>query len=243
MGEADLPETISYFDYLDLTRRLGVRSTNGGSLVRGQDHLQMVEDGDHIEPARDPGEDEIARLAAVVDLYGPVEGDVGPVMRAAAMLIVTSKRMVITGIGGESVHGPIAHGREVHTLFWPWDLVDVISMPAKARLADRIAGNRTIEIFSSVGPTIIRLVPSRVKQDGAEDKIEALQAFGLLTDAVAEHRLTVSSDEYHADLEAIIAGDVPVENGELTAQVTPDDAGQIPPHLTGRLLDGDGNLL
>ena len=231
--------------YHDLTRRLGAFHTDGGVFLRGDSEDLQIRDA---EPAYGAGEEELARVRGVARLIGSrsIPGDAdapsfGLVLEAAAILVLTSERLILMATSGVSQLGRIA-GNEIHTFVFPWDLVDIISMPVRATVADRIAGARPITLFSALTFCHLELVPSKQAETRSGIvKVDEDQAMALLVRAAATHRIAVSPAHDHERLRGLVRGRYQREDDEWMAQLTLDEPGaDRPAHLKGRLVPSAG---
>ena len=230
--------------YHDLTQRLAAYSIDGGEFLRGDREDVQVEDA---EPVLADGEREVARVVGAFKLVGSrttksdSEPSVGLVMDGLATLVITSHRILAMAIkGGATQLGPL-DGSEVHTFALPWDLVDLISMPARKSFTDRIAGARTITIFSSLVFVHLSLTPSKHAEiDGRAQPVTDDAVMDLLTRAAANHRLTVSPAEDHPRLRRLLEGHYNIEDNEKHAEITADQREtDLPSHLIGRVVEGN----
>lgn len=230
--------TLSLARYHDLASRLAVHHADGH--VRGDTDDLRMHGG---EPRYAAGERELARIFGDVQLIGllPTSADSGApslVMQARAVLIVTTERVICLAIRGWSQLGAIAPA-EAHIFVFPFDLIDLISMPRQRTLADRLAGMRRLELFSSLVVIKLDLLPFRTKLSGGSDTRASDDAvMRLIVDAVASHRLSLSPEEDHARLGSLQRGRYTVDAGLLCAQITRDLDGleEEPAHLRGRLV-------
>jgi hypothetical protein len=219
---AVMDRQIDLSRYHDLSRRIGVYSRDGrGHLSGDREDLELV-DG---EPLLDDGEEELARIAGIVDLFGPRSPDgkeppsLGLVLQCAATIALTSDRLIVIGVADD-----------IRTFVLPWDLVDVISMPLRRKITDRIAGNRTIELFAGLPLITLRIVPQHV----ADDEVMA-----MLARAAAWHRLRVSRPGEAGRLQSIFRGSYTHEGGNAEAWITASDTVGMSSHLRGRLVERD----
>ena len=125
-------------------------------------------------------------------------------------------------------------GPEVHTFVLPWDLVDLITLPVNTT----IAGARTIERFSALTGTILKLMPlKQVEIGGRRVAREEADILRILVDAAVRHRITVSPESDHPRLQRLLNGGYRVEDGETVAEGSNQDRdGAVPIHLAGRLV-------
>jgi hypothetical protein len=225
--------SIDLWRYHDLGERISVYSTNGGALLRGAGDDVRIEDG---EPVLEAGEEERFRLAGFARLIGAQ----GLTAEGPATFVVTTDRIITMFLHpAETTRGKIPSD-EVHLFVLPWDLVDSIDMPQKKGMADRIAGNRTIQLMVLAVLATLQMVP-RVRQgeDGSPVKVGDKDVLVDLTQVAATHRLSVSPESEHERLQPLMDGDIPVHDGEFTAWVTDKDSADVPIHLVGRLVGDD----
>ena len=240
-------EQINLTRYHDLSNRLAVWRV-GGSLVRGSgDDLRLNDEAD-IELQKQ--EQEVARIAGVTRIYGLVpsasggsQATMAQVMEAAATLVITTHRLVVMAIGGKSWLGAIRHGEEVHTFVWLWDLTDEIGMPQKRSIGDRLAGGKTIEIFGGRTMTTIKFIPKLREVNGGSAKADEDEVFALLARTGAKHRLSVSPVSDRQRLQEIIAGHFVIDDGTVHAWLTPPESHGLPPHLVGRVIGPEGDIV
>lgn len=235
-------KSIDLRRYHNLSERISVYSVDGGALVRGSGEDVRVEDG---EPALESAEEERFRLAGHAQLIGPRTdggGDVtlGLAANGRATFVVTTDRIITMFLHpGQTVDGSIS-ADEVHVFVFPWDLIDSLSMPKKKKMADRIAGNRTIDLFAGTIMVSLRIVPLAQEGNGGSTlKIADDEALRILTQVAARHRLSVSPESEHGRLENLLKGEVSVSDDEFVAAVTDEDTTDIPTHLLGRLVGHD----
>jgi hypothetical protein len=227
--------------YHDLTQRLAAFDANGGAYLRGDRRDVRMVDG---EPAMAPGEREVARLMGVLELIGSrttvksrSTATLGPVIEGGGPVAVTTHRLIVMAARGASQLGPL-NGREVHTFVFPWDLVDLITLPLNSTIADRIAGGRTIELFSGLTGTMLKLMPLRqVEIGGRREARGETDILRILVDAAVRHRMTVSPESDHPRLQRLLNGRYSVEGGETVVEVSDQERdGALPVHLAGRLV-------
>jgi hypothetical protein len=237
--------SVDLFRYHDLTERLSAFAVDGGAYLRGdREDVQVVD----AEPLMRADEREVARLAGMLQLIGsrtnsesPTVATVGLVLEAAGTVVVTTQRLIVMAVRGMTQLGATGSA-EVHMFAFPWDLLDSISMPVRKSFTDRVAGARTIELFSALVFMQLRLTPANQAQIG--DRVERIDddaAFRILTQAAVRHRMKVSPPEDQERLQRLLDKAYRVIEGELTAEITPDDRGSgVPSHLVGRLVAGRG---
>lgn len=229
---------ISLFRYHDLRERIAVWATDGGRHLRGDVEDLVIEDA---EPLLAAGEQEVTRLAGLLQVAGSssTAEDPSPSLCVAlvgsAGVIVTTHRIIAMVTDGMGALGEVNHG-ELHTLVWPWDLVDTIGL-SRTEKADRALG-RTIDIFSGTTMTRLALNPAPVMEmNGQERAITDEDAFKLLVSTAATNRLAVSTESDADRVRAVLSGTVAYEKDEIVAHITADEPfpDGIPPHLRGRL--------
>jgi hypothetical protein len=236
--ETALKSKLDLFDYHDLTTRLAAFAVDGGRLLRGNPDVLAIIDA---EPVMAAGESERLRLAGTVRLIGPrstrsvATPELGRVLEGVGVLVVTTHRLIVMASQGVSQLGPIAH--EAHCFVLPMDLIDSISIPARKSVVERISGARTITVASLLTAVLLELVPApKAEIAGRPRPIGDDEAMRLLVHAVVTHRMSVSRVEDAARLRAVRDGRYNLEDGTLTAVVTPDETRDVPPHLIGRLV-------
>lgn len=235
---------IDLFAYQDLTERLGVYADDGTHLAGNVSDLPLDDEG---EPAYAPGESEVARFAGALKIVGPRSTEtsdgatLGLVLDGGGVLVLSTHRLILMALTGRDQLGTITQ-QAVHSFVLHWDLVDIVAMPEKKSLTDRIAGERTIEISCPGMAFAVHFTPfTRQLEDGATGKLRGEEAMRTLVDTIARHRWDISPPEHHAHLQRLIDGQFDRDDGELVAQITPDHPGaELPAHLEGRIvLHGD----
>ena len=234
--------SVDLFRYHDLTKRLGVFSTDGGSHLRGDaEDLQISE----AEPSYRAGEGELARIAGATELIGPrsIPGidstpSLGLVASGAGMLVLTNQRLIVMFQEPGTTQFGQLDGSAVHTFVLPWDLVDTISMPSRKTLKDRVAGGRMITIYALLIGTVLRIMPiAREFEKGQTGKLKEEDALALLAHAAAANRILVSPPTHHPRLRAILAGSFSSADGEVLAHITDEETNGVPAHLVERLVE------
>ncbi len=227
--------------YHKLEDRLTIFAVNGNEVERvgDSDDLQIA-DG---EPVMVHSEEEIGRIFGNVKVIsvGSADGKIH-VVDGVAVVVITSERMILMVTGGRTAMAPVESGM-VHTIALPWDLIDSVSMPARKSISDRVAGGRTIEIFSASGGFGLHLIP-RFKESAASDKekISDEDAMVLIVGALSKHRRRYLPPDKLDHLDRFDRGDFPTEDGELMAEVSLTDPNEdLPVHLVGRVVEHQAN--
>lgn len=216
---------VDYDAYRLASQYFAVRSGPTAEVTQGADGLEIREG----EPVLAPDERELARIFGAAELtagtVGSDEDSITPaeVLSALTTFIVTDQRLIGMAVAGSSFLGTIDQGSEVHTFAWPLRLVDCVAMPTRARLSDRLAGGRRIELMAANTWSVLRLVPRKVELvSGAAGSLDDRTAFNLLVGAIAQAHLP-HAGTYRAQLKKLLAGEIPTRDGEFVAQLVADD--------------------
>ena len=233
-------DMIDLFRYHDLTQRLSEYSRVTAEHLRGDTEDVRIVDS---EPAMLLGETERCRVAGALTVTGPRstgDGDdatLGLVLNGASMIVVTDQRLIISVLSGATQLGEVDDS-VLHMMAFPWDLVDLIEMPARKSIADRIAGGRTIRLSCLMVPVAFELSPvKRVEIDGREHRMTDLDVFHRVVDVAADARRAVAPASEHSRLDALKRHDFVVEDGDWVAWITDEDSKDTPAHLEGRLVE------
>jgi hypothetical protein len=236
---------IDLFRYHDLTKRLAAFSTEGGDFLRGDEEDLQVSEG---EPRYGDGEEEKARIAGIVTLVGSrstskddQSPSLGLVAQGPALVIITSERLILMFRHGSASQLGSVDTREVHTFVLPWDLIDSIAIPQRKSMTDRIAGTRTLEVYSAGTGCMVKIAPRFREVEGRTEKLKDDDAMALLVSSAVTHRISVSPSTSHARLHRLLDGSFSLDDdGDLIAYITDPETADIPEHLVGRLVERRG---